>query len=418
MQSISTARERGKRARKSVPRSAHAHWSPQSDRDPLAIIAEQDKGRVQSLVPVRHDRMAQGPFAFYRGSAAVMAADLATTATTGARVQAAGDCHLANFGAFATPERNFDFGLNDFDETLPAPWEWDVKRLAASVVLAARELGASEKRARQAARRAVGSYREIMRWCTERSALEVWFSRIGGAELVSRFRGRERKDVSAHLVTDEQGKYRIVDDPPLVSHFSLDEAFGKDAFAVLEQYGRSLRPDIRLLLSRYRFTDLAMKVVGIGSVGTRCAIALFQRGDDLLILQIKEAVSSVLESVAAKSHYANHGERVVAGQHLLQNASDLFLGWTSLDGRDYYVRRFHDRKAAVDFTELRVDELAQYAEACGRAIALGHARSGDSGFISGYLGKSTKFDDAVAEFAAAYADQTEKDYREFLQSNR
>lgn len=424
----------GKGRRQALPRSVHAEWSPPANRaDPVAIVEAQDAHRMPSLVPIRHKRMSRSPFTFFRGSAAIMAADLANTLVTGSLVQACGDSHLSNFGAFATPERNLIFDVNDFDETVMAPWEWDVKRLAASAVLAARELDLSEKRCRKAALTAVCSYRESMHVFAAMTTLDVWYSRIDATDLVERMNNApvckeiakeaERAHHHAHehispkLVSDDSGAYRIIDDEPLIFHFVADERCETEFRQALTRYAESLRTHIRILYQRYHEVDLAMKVVGVGSVGTRCAVALFQAGqDDLLILQIKEATKSVLETYGRyQSGFENEGQRCVVGQRLAQSASDLFLGWTSVDGGyDYYVRQLRDMKAGVDLTRMRDEDLQNYAALCGETLARGHARSGAPAYIAGYLGQSDRFDEAVADFAMAYADQTDSDYRSFI----
>ena len=425
----------GKSKRRSVPRTAHAAWQPAGDRaDPISIIEEQNASRLPDLVPIRHQRMSQSPFAFYRGAAAIMAADLASTPTSGAQVQACGDAHLANFGAFATPERNLIFDVNDFDETLHAPWEWDVKRLASSVILAGRELDLGEKRCRKAALSAVCSYRESIREYSRMTALEVWYSRIDAGEIVERMQDADVcrdiseeeqrahdhacEHVSPHLVADDElGSHRIVDNAPLVFHFISDPKLENDIRGGLTTYGSSLSDHVRVLFDRYRVVDLAMKVVGIGSVGTRCGVALFESNrDDLLMLQIKEATNSVLERYGGLkcSGYENQGERCVTGQRLMQAAADLFLGWVKVDDRDYYIRQLRDMKAGVDLSRMTEPDLVTYAGFCSKALARGHARSGDSDFIAGYLGNSESFDEAVADFAQTYADQTERDYSAFM----
>lgn len=424
----------GRSRRQVVPRTAHAAWSPATDRaDPVRIIEEQDADRLPDLVPIRHERMALSPFAFFRGTAAIMAADLAGTPTSGARVQACGDSHLSNFGAFATPERNLIFDVNDFDETLRAPWEWDVKRLATSAVLAARELGLGANRCRKAALSPLRSYRESMHEYSGMTSLEVWYSRIEAAELVEGMRNAAvcrdiskeqqrahhytHEHISPHLVADESGIYSIIDNEPLVFHIWSDPKLEDDLRASLVNYENSLRDDVRVIYKRFHQIDLAMKVVGVGSVGTLCAIALFQAAPgDLLMLQIKEATTSVLERYghAKGSGYESQGERCVTGQRLTQAASDVFLGWTTVDGRDFYIRQLRDMKAGVDLTRMNHHDLVTYAALCGKALARGHARSGDEDFITGYLGKSETFDEAVADFAQTYADQVEQDYRAFM----
>lgn len=428
-----TRYEQGKSARQNVPRASHAQWSPTADRtDPVAILESQDTKRIASLVPIRHQRMSQSPFAFYRGAAAIIAYDLASTPATGSRVQACGDSHLANFGAFATPERNLIFDVNDFDETLEAPWEWDVKRLAASAILAARELDLGAKRCRQAALAVGRSYRKSIQKYARMTALDVWYSRIDAEELVKRLKDapvcreitkeeqlaheRAHEHISPRLVSDDAGSFRIIDNEPLVFHFVSDEASETEFRQALSRYTETLHHDVRILFQRYHVVDLAMKVVGIGSVGTRCAIALCQADPgDLLLLQIKEAMESVLEPYAGKSAYDNHGERCVTGQRTIQAASDLFLSWTSVaSGHDYYVRQLRDMKAGVDLTRMNESDIVNYVSLCATALARGHARSGDSAFIAGYLGSSNSFDEAVADFALAYVDQTDRDYQAFL----
>jgi uncharacterized protein (DUF2252 family) len=426
--SIAERMDEGRQLRKQVPRSSHAGWSPPADRpDPLDLLLEQDKNREQDLIPIRYGRMLVSPFAFYRGSAVVMARDLAATPTSGLHVQACGDAHLSNFGTFATPERNQVFDINDFDETLPAPWEWDVKRLAASVIVAGRANGHKAADSAEAAAAAVRSYRERMTEFASMGHLAVWYNRISGADIaavvppkVSRNvqRGllnathRDHLQVFQKMVSAEGGHLRMVDDPPLVVH--IDDAELEERLrTVARTYRSSIRDDLRALLSRYTFVDTARKVVGVGSVGTRCYLVLMQgnHDEDPLFLQIKEANASVLEPYAGKSTYANHGQRVVRGQQYVQAASDIFLGWgRGLYGIDFYVRQLRDMKASIDVALLAPDRMVLYAEMCGWALARAHARSADAARISGYLGNGPAFDDAIVNFAIAYADQTERDH--------
>ena len=394
------------------------------------MIRRQNAQRIQWLVPLRNERMSRSPFAFYRGTAEIMAADLAQTPSTGAFVQACGDCHLANFGLFGTPERNVIFDLNDFDETLPAPWEWDVKRLAASAVLAAGELGASDREARRTALETVRTYRAYMRVLATASPLDIWFRRIDAGMFLSvlnpeQARTIQRKQRDAALrgehippayVANRSGKLRFVENPPLLHHLPHNDPLRGRAREGLRKYTASLRDDTRVLFGRYRLRDAAIRVVGVGSVGTHCAIVLFQAGpDDALVLQMKEASASVLEPYAGPSKYENHGQRVVAGQRLMQAASDMFLGWLRLEGgQQYYVRRFRDRKANANLERLATRELHEYAGLCGATLALAHARSGDPAFIAGYMGAGSQFDEAVANFAAGYADQARRDFASFL----
>ncbi|HZT12555.1 MAG TPA: DUF2252 domain-containing protein [Candidatus Baltobacteraceae bacterium] len=424
--------EAGRQARKRVARSAHAEVALAPHRDPVGQIRAQNEQRIQWLVPLRNERMSQSAFAFFRGTAAVMAADLAHTPVTGAIVQVCGDCHLANFGLFATPERNVIFDLNDFDETLPAPWEWDVKRLATSGVLAARELGAPERIARRTAVDTVRAYREQMRVIANASPLDIWFRRVDARAFLAaidpqqaRVIQRKQRDAAARgehvppaYVANRSGKLRFVENPPLLHHLPHNDPLRGRAREGLRKYQSTLRDDTRALLSRYHVRDAAIRVVGVGSIGTHCAIVLFQAGpNDVLILQMKEAAASVLEPYAGASKYANHGARVVAGQRLMQAASDMFLGWLQLEGgQHYYVRRFRDRKANANLERLGERQLFEYAALCGRTLALAHARSGDPAFIAGYAGSSTRFDEAVADFAVGYANRAQADFTAFIRS--
>jgi uncharacterized protein (DUF2252 family) len=430
--SAADLRAHGNKLRDQVPRKSHGLWKRPADRaDPLDILHASDAGRVPQLVPIRYGRMLQTPFTFYRGAAAVMAADLAKTPATGIRVQACGDCHLLNFGGFATPERNILFDINDFDETLPAPWEWDVKRLVASFVLAARSNGLTDSDGRDAAVACARSYREHMREYAEMNPLEVWYARIGEEDFLSlaskagvaaraRRRLAKAKAQSGSELDYPQlagmvgGHIRIQDNPPLIFH--PEEAKAKDFLPGIEsglaEYRKSLADDRRLLLDRYRIVDAAMKVVGIGSVGTRCAIILMMSiANEPLFLQVKEAGKSVLEPYAGKSEYKHHGQRVVMGQRLMQPASDIFLGWvTDRHGRHRYVRQLRDAKIKPLVETFGAKVLVAYGDLCGWALARAHAKAGDSLTISGYLGSSGPFDEAMGEFAIAYADQTERDH--------
>ena len=427
----------GKAVRERVPRSAHATWTPPKNRpDPVALLIESDKGRIKELLPIRYGRMRQSPFTFYRGAAALMAADLSHTPVTGIRLQACGDCHLANFGGFGSPERRLVFDINDFDETLPAPWEWDVKRLAASVVLSGRELGLRERHCNDTARAVAESYREHMREYAEMRALDVWYSRLDAEILVERAktdRSRERwqqAEKEALLETAEHafpqiaqtknGRTKILDRPPLVYHPPGMKRIGKFVENMFHRYRLTLPDERRVLLDRYDIVDIARKVVGVGSVGTRCAaMLLMAEENDPLFLQFKQAGASVLEPYAGKSRYENHGQRVVTGQRMLQTASDIFLGWTrDDDGNDYYFRQLRDMKMKIDLEKMPKPDWAEYVEICGWALARAHARSGDSAMISGYLGKNASFDVAISKFAAAYADQTELDYEQLLRAIR
>jgi uncharacterized protein (DUF2252 family) len=418
----------GRALRKAVPRSSHAAWDPAGRPSPLTLLEETDRHRVPELVPIRAARMRASPFAFLRGAPAVMARDLATTPVTGITVQACGDAHLLNFGLFATPERNLSFGLNDFDETLPGPWEWDVKRLATSLVVAGRTVGFAPAVCRRAALAAVRVYREQLARYAGMRLLEVWYSRVDAAALVARSRGRRRRAVEERLDRAEHhtnldalprltepvgGSRRFLEDPPLLTHVAeCDERW---TAAVLASYRATLPDERRRLLERYRPHDAARKVVGVGSVGTRCYVVLLlgDRHDDPLLLQVKQATRSVLEPYAGRSRYRHHGRRVVNGQRLLQTASDIFLGWAGDGTGHYYVRQLWDMKGSVDIEAMAPGDLVAYARLCGWVLARAHARSGDAAAISGYLGSGDRFDRAVAAFAEAYADQTEADHAAF-----
>ncbi len=433
----------GKAARSQAPRSAHAEWAPAADRaDPLAILEAQAVSRVPELIPIRHARMAASPFAFYRGAAAVMAADLASTPVTGLRVQACGDAHLSNFGAFAAPDRRLVFDLNDFDETLPGPWEWDLKRLAASFEIAARENGLKRGQRRAVVGAAARAYRESMRNFATMRNVEVWYARLDedtilaqlsslGSKAVKRAqrgaakaRAKDSLRALGRLSHRVEGELRIVSRPPLVVPIEelLPEGAAKDRMeaellAVLERYADSLKGDRRRLLERYRFRHLAHKVVGVGSVGTRAWIVLLtgRDDDDPLFLQAKEAQASVLEPYAGASEFDNHGRRVVEGQWMMQAASDSFLGWCpvqGIDGRErhYYVRQLWDGKGSVAVETLPPSGLEGYARMCGWTLARAHARSGDAVAIGAYLGSGESFDLAIAEFASTYAECNERDH--------
>jgi uncharacterized protein (DUF2252 family) len=429
----------GKALRDAVPRELQGGWkAPKDRRDAIELLIESNQGRMPQLVPIRHGRMLHSPFAFYRGSAALMAADLGGTPASGLKVQACGDAHLMNFGGFATPERNIIFDINDFDETLPAPWEWDLKRLAASAVVAGRYIALSERESTNAALAAARAYRERMHEYAFMKALEVWYDRIDverfADQLPKKFRARvqERveqargRTVAEHdypKLTEQTGSTpRIKDNPPLIFHPSVKEAPGYETgFAeALALYRESLPEHVRVLLERFHYCDFAFKAVGVGSVGTVCAIMLFVAGDnDPLFLQIKQASASVLEPYAGKSLHPSHGERVVAGQRLMQPASDIFLGWTkSARGFDVYLRQLRDAKISPVIEGADAELLQAYVEICARTLARAHARSGDAAMISGYMGSSQIFDEAICEFAVEYADQTERDYKAFVKAVR
>ena len=434
---------RGKAARSAVPRSSHAHFEPAADRrDPVELLEQQAADRLPDLVPIRYGRMLASPFAFYRGAALIMAADLATSPVSGISAQLCGDAHLSNFGVFASPERRLVFDLNDFDETLPGPWEWDVKRLAASMAVAGRDRGLAAKQRTALVRKTIAGYREAMREFAAMRNLDVFYTHLDadalvaelGDQLTEHMRKRADRALAKARTSDStkalsrltavvDGRPRIVSDPPLIE--TIDDLLPADEVAgfresmhdLLRSYRSTLTPDRRRALEGFRLVDLARKVVGVGSVGTRAYIALLLGRDDqdALFLQFKEAQPSVLERFAGKSRHANQGERVVSGQRLMQASSDIFLGWqrsTGPDGvrRDFYVRQLKDWKGSFDIEEAVPKGLALYGRTCGWTLARAHARSGDRIAIAAYLGRRDRFDHALAEFAEAYADQNERDY--------
>jgi uncharacterized protein (DUF2252 family) len=435
--------ERGRNARVVVPRESHATFERQPDRpDPLSLLAAQAATRVPELVPVRWGRMMVSPFTFYRGAALPMASDLADTPVSGLPVQACGDAHLSNFGIFGSAERRLVFDVNDFDETLPGPWEWDVKRLAASMEVAARGSGFSGKERRQIVAATVARYRQAMRDFARMCNLDVWYAHADMDELRAQFssqlKKRQRKLVTkglakartrdsmqeiAKLTQMVDGKPRIISDPPLL--VPIDEllprqtdrkAFEAQITDLLAKYRRTLETDRRLLLDQFEFADMARKVVGVGSVGTRCWIVLMLGRDenDPLFLQVKEAEESVLSHFVGTSKYSNQGQRVAAGQRLMQASSDIFLGWqrieAGLDGqqRDFYVRQLRDWKFSIDIEAMVPHGMQLYGQLCGWTLARAHARSGDRIAIASYLGGSDVFDQAITQFADAYADQNER----------
>jgi uncharacterized protein (DUF2252 family) len=422
-------RELGRAARQKAPRGSHAAWEPSPDRsDPVDLLEAQAKDRQPDLIRMRYARMLPSPFTFMRGAAIVMAYDLAGTPHTGIQAQLCGDCHLLNFGTYASPERALLFDVNDFDETLPGPWEWDLKRLAASMVVAGRQNGFADPDCREAAHAAAASYREHMAEFSEMGELEVWYSRVGTREVfgllsdpktlkkvkkaANKARGRDNRQALSKLTRVVDGRRIINEDPPLLVRVVDDDLRGQ-IHDILRNYRSTLQDDRRRLLDRYRFVDAASKVVGVGSVGTRAYVVLLEGRDedDPLFLQVKQAEASVLEAHLPRSIYRNHGHRVVAGQRLMQAASDIFLGWLrGPAGRDFYWRQLRDMKGSAKVEGMSPGELATYGSICGWALARAHARSGDRVQISAYLGKSDRFDEAIADFAEAYADQTELDH--------
>jgi len=437
-------RAKGKALRDAVPRESQAGWkTPKGRHDPVELVSESNLGRIENLIPIRFGRMSASAFAFYRGSAALMAADLATTPTSGIRVQACGDAHLMNFGAFATPERNVVFDINDLDETLPAPFEWDVKRLAASVVIAAQHLRLPESDAARVAADLVRHYRERMADYASMRALDVWYDKIDlqtyedrtadpkvmkemHERAAQRIEAEQRKTVPDHLypklVSEEGARPRIKDDPPLIYHPTAELFPGVESGFTepLAAYRESLPEHTRILFDRFHLFDMAIKVVGVGSVGTMCAVGLFMAADDdPLFLQVKEARASVLEPYAGKSLHPNHGQRVVVGQRIMQTASDVFLGFSrGKNGRDVYLRQLRDMKMSAIIDDWDTALLRQYGRMCAHALARAHARSGDAAMISGYMGSGQTFDDAIGEFAVEYADQARSDYRAFVKAIR
>jgi uncharacterized protein (DUF2252 family) len=441
----------GRAARAKVPRSSHAAWDGSQDRpDPITVLEDQAKSRVPELVPIRYGRMAASEFAFFRGAAAIMASDLAATASSGLRVQLCGDAHLANFGGFASPERDLIFSVNDFDETIPGPWEWDVKRLAASLAVAGRQRGFEAAERGAIVMAAVSRYRQAMREFAAQRNLDVWYARLDEARMLELWRKEakskaiqrfDRNVDHAHTKDSLQafaklchvvdGEPRISSEPPLM--VPIDElltegdraAFERAVKNALRGYGRSLPPDRRRLLEGFRYTHLARKVVGVGSVGTRCWLALLlgRDGDDPLFLQLKEAQDSVLAPFAGPSQFKHQGQRVVEGQRLMQSASDILLGWyrtAGIDGtpRDFYVRQLWDWKMSADLDRMAPATMRIYGQACGWTLARAHARSGDRIAIAEYLGAGPRFETAIAEFAETYADQNERDYRELITAIR
>jgi uncharacterized protein (DUF2252 family) len=435
----------GRAARSGARRSSHAEWRPLDGReDPVAILERQALTRVGELVPIRYGRMAASPFAFFRGAAAVMAADLARTPVSGLRVQACGDAHLSNFGAYAAPDRRLVFDLNDFDESLPGPWEWDVKRLAASFAIAGRENGLKRKEREPLVRTAAGAYRDSMRAFASLRNLEVWYARLDVESVLSQVaeadpkivkkvrkgveKARSKDSLRAleKLTETVDGELRFRSEPPLLvpAEELVEAAGGGDARAMVEKvidaYRESLAPDRKHLLDGYRFRQIARKVVGVGSVGTRAWVVLLTGADDRdpLFLQAKEAETSVLEPYAGPSRYRNHGRRVVEGQRLMQAASDIFLGWCPASGlegeRDFYVRQLWDWKRSAEVERLTPRGLEVYARMCGWTLARAHARSGDRVAIAAYLGAGDSFDRAIATFAEDYADQNERDHAALL----
>ena len=431
-------RAAGRALRQDVPRSAHAEWSPHPDRaDPVEVLAAQGESRVAELLPVRYARMAESAFAFFRGSAAIMAADLATGPVTGLQVEACGDAHVGNFGKFATPGRSLIFDINDFDETLPGPWEWDVKRLAASMHIVGRQRAFGRATCDRIVEAAVRAYREHMAEAAALRTLDLWYARTHIRDVIAHFppkyRARVERDVAkarrknqrravAKLTHGAGDDIRFVEDPPLVVHLANTDGELDAIDPMIELYRETLSSEIRNLFDRFRILDVARKVVGVGSVGTRCWICLFEGPDrpegDHVILQVKQAQASVLEPYAGASAYPHHGQRVVAGQRLTQAASDIFLGWTEapISKRQYYVRQLWDFKGSSDPLTMELKDLTYYGALCGMALARAHARTGDPVQIAAYLGRSDTFDRAVAAWSAQYAITNDEDHARLLEA--
>ena len=456
--SESESKTKGKEARARVPRDSHSDYAPAPDRaDPVSLLEEQAATRVPELVPIRYGRMLVSPFTFFRGAALIMASDLATTPRSGLVAQICGDAHLSNFGVFGSPERQLVFDCNDFDETLPGPWEWDVKRLAASIAVAGRHRGFSKNVRAEAVVSLGRVYRQAMRQMAAMTTLEVWYSRVeieGMVALLQQRAAATGSKVEAHIaatatkLTEKahtkdsmkaldklthvvDGTRQIVSDPPLVVPVEElfpdleGEAMVEVFHGVIRQYRQSLPTDRRQLLEQYQFSQMARKVVGVGSVGTRAWIILLHgpRHEDVLFLQAKEAEASVLERFTKKSRYANHGARVVAGQRLMQASSDIFLGWQRTEGidgvsRDFYIRQLQDWKGSVDPDHALPQGMQLYGDLCAHTLARAHARSGDRIAIAAYLGNGTAFEKALARFAESYADQNERDYEAFAAACR
>lgn len=429
------AMEQGRLTRKRVPRVSHAVWKPSMRRhDPIDMLIASGKPRLSELLPLRYGRMSHSPFTYMRGAAAIMASDVAAVPVTGIRVQACGDCHLGNFGAFASPERRVLFDINDFDETLPASWEFDLKRLAVSFVLLARDQGYDNPRASDVARTMLAAYRRHLRTYAGMAPLDVWYAIIDSEILIRtapdeatrqrriefeiKARRRTVHSLIGKLLEEKDGHLAFKDQPPTIARLKRNSRLERSFRNVLERYPATLPEDRRHLLSRYKLVDIALKVVGVGSIGTRCGVALYvSDGGERLVLQVKEASASVLEPFAGKGPHRHQGQRVVAGQRLMQCASDIFLGWASDDdGHQYYIRQLRDMKTSVPYEHLKGDVLNNFADMCGWALARAHSKSGDSARLAGYIGTTDKLDRAIASFSAAYADQCEKDFETFTRA--
>jgi uncharacterized protein (DUF2252 family) len=429
--SAAERRAAGRAARERLKRTDLAGWERTGATNPVALISAQNESRLPELLPLRHSRMAESPWAYYRGAAAVMAADLASRADTGLTVQLGGDAHILNFGIWATPERRLSFDLRDFDETLPGPFEWDVARLVASIVILARETGVKASDAEQAVAGCLQTYRDRIGYFATAKQLDIWYDLISAQQFVAQFAQEEQEQISSHIerqagrrtsagaarkLTERvRGQLQIIEDPPLRVRLQADEPTLADE--VFESYRASLPEYRRHLLDRFSFVDAARQVVGVGSVGMRVFLVLLAGRDDTdpLFLQIKQADRSVYEAYCERSHHQHHGERVVVGKRLIQSATDVFAGYTSVAGHDFYVRQFRDMKV-IPRGDLIAPRLAQFATACGKALARAHARTGDPIAIAAYIGKGRRFDEALKEFALDYADQTVRDHRQLSEA--
>jgi uncharacterized protein (DUF2252 family) len=425
----------GKEFRSKTPRSEQAAWKPPHNRPSVKKMIElSDYDRLPELIPVRHFRMTASPFVFYRATASIMARDLSSTRSSGIIVEACGDCHLMNFGGFATPERHIIMDINDFDETLPGPWEWDLKRLATSFALAARDKRFSKNNEEAVVMELVFAYQNAMNEFSNMPLLDLWYLKFDLEEIVKEEKNEVAKErlaktlakshkqthdkVFYKMTTDNMGKFSITDQPPLILHpFDLDESMDM-INTFFDQYKTTIQPDRKLLLDQYHITDVALKVVGVGSVGTRCYIALLLNdNNEPLFIQVKEARQSVLEPFTKPCVYKHNGERIVQGQRLIQSASDIFLGWTTGPlGRHYYLRQLRDKKISANVESMNKETLILYAHYCGRVLAKAHCKTNRGAIICGYIGRGDRFAEVIAEFAELYADQTEKDFEEFTKA--
>jgi uncharacterized protein (DUF2252 family) len=422
----------GKEIRGKIPRSGQAEWkAPHSRPSVRAMIDLSNYDRLPELIPVRHFRMSASPFVFYRATASLMARDLSVTPSSGITVQICGDCHLMNFGGFATPERHVIMDINDFDETLPGPWEWDLKRLAVSFILAARDRGFSRNSADDIVKQLTAAYQEALDEFSNMNLLDLWYLKFDLEEIVKEQKNEQLKErltknlakgskqthdkVFYKMTSDNMGQFTITNQPPLILHpFNLNESM-EMINTFFDHYKDTLQPDRRLLLNQYHITDVALKVVGVGSVGTRCYVVLLLNDDnEPLFIQVKEARQSVIEPYTKPCAYKHNGERIVQGQRLMQSASDIFLGWTTgPQGRQYYLRQLRDKKISPDISTLNKEFLVIYAKYCARVLAKAHCKTNLGAVICGYIGKGDRFGEAIASFAELYADQTEKDFEEF-----